>query len=66
MYDMTTNTHNFGTVKTEPQQMHDLFTEKEPDRIVFEIGTAAGWITDIAKALVKEVEVTNTAHDAWR
>ena len=66
MYETTTNKHGFGTVKTVPQQMHDLFSEKDPDRIVFEIGTAAGWITDIAKALGKEVEVANTTHDAWR
>jgi len=66
MYETVTNNHKFGTVKTSPQDIHDLITEKNPDRIVFEIGTAAGWITDIARTLSKEVEVANTTHDAWR
>ena len=48
MYQTTTNKHSFGTVKTVPQDMHDLFCEKDPDRVVFEIGTAAGWIVDVA------------------
>ena len=66
MYDAVTNTHCFGVVKTAPQEMHDLIIEKDPDRVVFEIGTAAGWITDIAKAVGKEVQVANTTHEAWR
>jgi transposase len=49
-----------------PQDTHDLIVEKEPDRVVFEIGTSAGWITDIARALGKKLEVANTTHDAWR
>ena len=66
MFQTVTNEHCFGTVKTVPQDIHDLIIEKNPDRVVFEIGTTAGWITDIAKALGKKVEVANTTHDAWR
>ena len=66
MYQTTTNKHSFGTVNTGPQDIHDLFCDKYPDRIVFEIGTVAGWITDIAKALRIDVQVANTTHDAWR
>jgi len=66
MYETTTNKHNFGNLKTTPQEVHDLIVSQSPFRVVFEIGTAAGWITDIAKALGKEVEVANTTHEAWR
>jgi transposase len=66
MYETVTNKHSFGIVKTNPQDVHDLITEKDPDRIVFEIGTQAGWIADIARTFGKEIEVANTTHDAWR
>jgi transposase len=66
MYETTTNEHYFGTIKTIPQEIHDLVTGKDPDKVVFEIGTPAGWITDIVRALGKPVEVANTTHDAWR
>jgi transposase len=66
MYETTTNKHYFGTITTVPQEIHDLIVEKDPDRVVFEIGTPAGWITDIVRALGKPVEVANTTHDAWR
>jgi hypothetical protein len=39
---------------------------KEPERVVMEICSIAGWIVDIATALGKGTEVANTSHDAWR
>jgi transposase len=65
-YDSASGKHKFGKVKTTPQQMHDLIAEYNPDRIVFEICTAAGWVYDIAKSLCDDVEVANTNHQAWR
>ncbi len=47
-------------------RMHDLIVEKDPDRVVFEIGSLVGWISDIVRTLGKELEVANTTHDAWR
>jgi len=37
-----------------------------PDRVVLEISSIAGWVTDLVRALKVEVQVTNTAHQAWR
>jgi transposase len=65
-YDSTTAEHKFGKVKTSPQQIHDILVEKAPDKIVFEICSAAGWIYDIAKALGFEIEVANPSHQGWR
>jgi transposase len=65
-YDSDTSEHTFGHVKTRPEAMHDLFVEKDPQRVVMEISPVAGWIVDIARTLGIESEVANTAHDAWR
>jgi transposase len=65
-YDSETAEHKFGKVKTSPQQIHDMLLEKAPDRIVFEICSAAGWFYDIAEALGIETEVANPSHQGWR
>jgi len=65
-YICETGEHEFGKVKTIPQAIHDLIVDKEPERVVMEVCSIAGWIVDIAKALGKETEVANTSHDAWR
>jgi transposase len=58
--------HEFGRVKTTPQAIHDLIVSKQPEKIVMEVCSIAGWIVDIARVLGKETEVANTSHDAWR
>jgi len=65
-YNSDNGEHTFGTVKTRPQEMHDLLVEKEPQRVVIEICSIAGWVVDIAVALGVETEVANTTHEAWR
>jgi hypothetical protein len=56
-YDSKTAEHKFGKVKTSPRQIHDMLVERAPDKIVFEICSAAGWFYDIAEALGLEIEV---------
>ncbi len=56
----------FVKVKTTPQAIHDLIVQKEPERVVLEICSIAGWIVDITRALGIETETANTTHDAWR
>lgn len=65
-YDSKTAEHKFGKIKTSPQQIHDLLVEKAPDKLVFEICSAAGWIYDIAKSLNLKIEVANPSHQGWR
>jgi transposase len=65
-YDSVSGEHTFGTVKTRPQEIHDLFVAQEPQRVVLEVCSMAGWIVDITEALGIEAEVANTMHDAWR
>jgi len=65
-YDSENGEHRFDKVVTRPQDIHDLIVEYQPDRIVFEICSAAGWIYDIAKTLHFEVQVANANTQAWR
>jgi transposase len=58
--------HEFGRVETTPQAIHDLIVSKQPEKVVMEVCSIAGWIVDIARVLGKETEVANTSHDAWR
>jgi transposase len=65
-YHSDSGEHAFGKVKTMPQSIHDIIVSKEPQRVVLEVCTLAGWVVDIAKALGKETETANTSHEAWR
>ena len=56
----------FRTVSTRPANFQDLFAAESPDRIVIEIGSQAGWVSDLAEAIGVEIEVANPNHDAWR
>jgi transposase len=65
-YNSVNGEHAFGTVKTRPQEIHDLIVGREPDRVVLEVCSIAGWVVDIAEALGKETETACAMHDAWR
>ena len=38
----------YGKAATTPQALHDLLVEHQPDRLVLEVGPAAGWVCDLA------------------
>lgn len=65
-YGTAAGTHTFTTLLTRPQAMHDLLVERSPDRLVIEVGSASGWVKDLAEALGIEVQVANPNHEAWR
>ena len=65
-YNSTNGEYEFGKVRTTPKEIHDLIVSREPERIVLEVCSIAGWVVDIARALGKETETANTTHDAWR
>ena len=65
-YNSTNGEHEFGKVRTTPKEIHDLIVSREPERVVLEVCSIAGWVVDIAEALGKETETANTTHDAWR
>jgi transposase len=53
-------------VVTTPQALHDLIVEVEPDRVVIEICSIAGWVCDLVRALGIEIQVANTSEEVWR
>lgn len=65
-YDSETAEASYRTIKTLEQEIHDLIAEYGAGRVVFEICSIAGWIYDIASALVKEVEVADVNGQAWK
>lgn len=66
VYDCSTGEHSFVTIATKPSAIHDLLTMHHPQRVVVEIGSAAGWVHDLALTMGLEIQVANPNHDAWR
>lgn len=65
-YRTTTGEHRFTKLPTRPQALHDLIVQREPDRVVIEVGNQAGWIKDLCDTLEVPIQVANPNHDAWR
>lgn len=65
-YEAGSGAHEFMSSATTPQALHDLLVEREPDRVVIEICSMAGWVCDLVRSFGIEIEVANTSDDAWR
>lgn len=65
-FDSDSNGHEFRTLRTRPQEVHDLIVELEPDRVVIEVGSQAGWIQDLCELLEVPIEIANPNHEGWR
>jgi transposase len=65
-YNSENGRHTFKTIRTRPQEIHDLLVEKEPGCVVIETGPVSGWVYDLASALGIETRVANTNHPIWR
>jgi transposase len=46
--------------------LHELVVARRPDRLVLEIGPAAGWVCDLAAALKIPTQVANTNDERWQ
>lgn len=58
----------YFTLKTDPQKFHDCFVELdlESSIVLFEVGTQAGWLSDMLRAMQFEFKVANVNHPAWK
>jgi len=65
-YEGESGQHRFATVATTPKALHDLIVDREPDRVVIEICSIAGWVWDLVRTLGVEIQVANTADERWR
>jgi transposase len=66
LYESSSGEHSFTSVSTKPSDIHDLLATHRPQRVVIEIGSAAGWINDLAVTMEIPIEVANPNHEAWR
>jgi transposase len=65
-YDSCSSEYSFSTIATTPAEMHDLFARHQPQRVVIEIGSASGWVHDLATAMGIQIQVANPSHEGWR
>src|SRR5262245_12626350 len=65
-YEAESGKHSFATVATTPQALHDLMVDREPDRVVIEICSIAGWVCDLVRTLGIEIQVANTSDERWQ
>jgi transposase len=65
-FEAAKGSHRYLTVPTRPQLVHDAIIAEKADRVVIEIGAAAGWVCDVCKTIGIEIQVANTNHEGWR
>jgi len=66
VYESFTGEHFFTIVSTKPGDLRDLLARHQPQRVVVEIGSAAGWVHDMALTMGLQIQVANPNHAAWR
>src|SRR5260370_34797067 len=59
-YESEKGRHQFATVQTTPKGLHDLIVDREPERVVIEICSIAGWVCDLGRSLGVAREVART------
>ena len=58
----------YFSAKTNPQKFHDIFIELDVDNsiVLFEVGSQAGWLSDMLRAIGIKFKVANVNHSAWK
>jgi len=57
---------NFGKIGTNAHELEKLLRRVAPDRLVIEVGPAAGWVCDLAQQLNVPVQVANGNDERWK
>jgi transposase len=65
-YESASGEHQFKRGLTTPAGLAQMVREVNPDRVVIEICSIAGWVCDLMWSMGIEVQVANTSDDAWR
>jgi len=66
MLDTADMKASYTTVRTTPLELSVMLERQQPDRVVFEVGTLAGWVHDLVSRRGLPVEVANPNHEGWR
>lgn len=64
-YETETGAHRYVTILTNGKALHDLLVDCAPDRVVIEICSIAGWVSDLVRGLEIELEVASTNDERW-
>jgi transposase len=64
--DTAEGKERYTAVRTRPFDLTMLLERQHPDRVVFEVGTLAGWVHDLAVGRGCQVQVANPNHEGWR
>ena len=64
-YETESGRHSYVARVTNQQALHDLIVDCEPDRIVIEVCSIAGWVVDLARTLGIEIQVASTNDERW-
>src|SRR6266536_5370335 len=65
-YEAESGRHRFATVLTTPKALHYMIVDREPQRVVIEICSIAGWVGDLVRSLGIELQVANTSDERWQ
>jgi transposase len=65
-FDADTEKYRFETVPTDPESFRDLLARTAPALVLFETGTAAGWVHDLCRELGLVCRVADPLGEAWR
>ena len=65
VYEAETAAHRYMTLQSTPSVLHDLIAGEAPARVVIEVGSTAGWVCDLCRAMGVEIQVANPNGEAW-
>jgi transposase len=65
-FDTKGLTKEFETAATTREKLRELIIKRNPDRVVIEICSIAGWVSDVVRELGYELEVASTNDEAHR
>jgi transposase len=65
-FDTRELTDEFERAATTPEKLRELLIKRKPDRVVIEICSIAGWVSDLVRELGYELQVASTNDEAHR
>ena len=57
----------YQSLASSPQALHDLIVEVQPQRVVVETCSIAGWVHDLCESLnIPDIQIANPSGEAWK
>lgn len=65
-YEVQTGEYRFETVKTHGTALMEYLEAQKADRVVIEVSSSAGWMSELVSVLGMTLQVANPSHEGWR